>query len=351
MLYGLCSWGLGHATRSLPIIRRLIGEGCEVSIATHGRSLNLLKKELMSGVEYIELADYPLPYSSKGAMLVPKLLFSIPQFISAMRREHEYVVRHEEEYDLIVSDSRYGFYSLRTASVLMSHQLRYMSPGRIKILERGTEYLTLYFKRKYKSIMVPDFEENGLAGDLAHNLSLIKEDEVHYIGPLSDFRREECTEDIDFFFSVSGPEPQRTLLEEKILSQVEDIEGRVVVTLGKSETEKKVERGHTTLYTFLTKEERNALLNRSKLIISRSGYSTIMDLCILGKKALFIPTPGQTEQEYLSDYHMHIGTYMSVAQEEINLKTHLQEAKKYRGYRTEWSTEKSVERALEVLGI
>ena len=119
---------------------------------------------------------------------------------------------------------------------------------------------------------------------------------------LSDFKKKKIKQDIDYLISISGPEPQRTMLEEKLLPQLDDLKGKVVLTLGKTESMDKLDKKDIETYSFLPKEKREEYLNRSKLVISRSGYSTILDLAVIGTKALMTPTPGQIEQEYLGRY-------------------------------------------------
>ena len=149
--------------------------------------------------------------------------------------------------------------------------------------------------------------------------------------------------------SISGPEPQRTILEKKLLLQVSQLEGKIVITLGKTEEAEKINKDNLKIYSFLTKKKREDFLNRAKLVVSRSGYSTIMDMALTNTKALMTPTPGQIEQEYLSEYHNEKGTFYSVNQNNINLITDVEKAKVTSGIEKKCSVEKTVENIMNVI--
>ena len=170
---------------------------------------------------------------------------------------------------------------------------------------------------------------------------------VHYIGAISDFPHRDQEHDLDGYISVSGPEPQRSLYEDILRGQIDQLKGKWVMSLGT--TKGKVEKvGDVAIYPYLTTKERIDVLSRADFVISRSGYTTIMDLAMGGQKALFSPTPGQTEQEYLSEYHNTKGTYMSVNQESVDLLDGIRKAKKFKGVHR-GSTDKAVEATMQVL--
>jgi predicted glycosyltransferase len=224
-----------------------------------------------------------------------------------------------------------------------------MNPLRIGMFERGSELFNSFFFRRYAGVIVPDFKEDSLSGDLSHNLNKIDENKLHYIGVLSDFKKKKTKKDIDYLVSISGPEPQRTIFEKKILSQIDELSGKVVVTLGKTENKDKFKEKNVETYSFLSKEDREDFLNRANLVISRSGYSTILDLSVIGTKALMVPTPGQVEQEYLGQYHNKKKTFYSVNQEKINLKNDIKKAKKTTGFKRKCDVDKSVENIIQII--
>lgn len=355
-LYGVCSWGLGHATRSLPLIRKLIDEGDEVTIVSTGRSLNLLKLELKDRASYIDLEDYPLPYTEKSKVFLLKFCLYSPKLIRSMIDEHKRFLKilDKKKFDIIISDNRYGFFHRNIPSFFITHQLRIIAPGRIKMIENSFERFNVHFHKYFKRFMVPDYEDNGISGELAHNLKRIKSDKVVYFGIMSDFKKMDIKEDVDFLFSVSGPEPQRTVLENLITQNINNIQGKIVLSLGRksdSDVEKKRDElnENILLYDFLPREKRELIMNRSKLIVSRSGYSTLMDIYALGKNAMFIPTPQQTEQEYLAKLHEGRGNFLYVNQDDIDLSKDLERARDYKGPDKRYDLEKNIERFLEAI--
>ncbi len=351
IIYAVCSWGLGHSTRSLPVIRKLMNENNSLTIISSGRSLDLLKKELGDNVSYVDIVDYPMLLSENARQFMAKSMIYWPLFIKRIESGLIKLNRliEKKKYDLIVSDGRYDMYSKKIPSFFISHQIRIMNPLRIKMFETGSEIFNKFFFKRFSGVIVPDYKDNSFSGDLSHNLRKIDENMLHYVGALSDFSKKTCKKDVDYLISISGPEPQRSMLEEKISSQIQDLTGNIVMTLGKAEKTSEIKKEKIITYSFLTKEKREDLLNRSKLVIARSGYSTIMDLGVIGAKALLIPTPGQIEQEYLSEYHNTLGTFYSVKQDEVNIKRDVDIAKKTTGITRTCDVNKTVENILNVL--
>ena len=351
IIYAVCSWGLGHATRSLPVIRKFITEGNEVAIISNGRTLELLKKELGDNIEYFDIPDYPMLLSENSRQFMAKSIIYWPTFIARMESGLQRLkkILENRKCDRIISDARYDMYSRTIPSFFISHQMRIMNPLRLEMFERGSEIFNLFFFKRFAGIIVPDYTEDNLSGDLSHNLKKINENKLHYVGVLSDFKKKQMKKDIDYLISISGPEPQRTMLEEKLLPQLDDLKGNTIVTLGKTESMDKLNKKGIETYSFLTKEKREDLLNRSKLVISRSGYSTILDLAVIGTKALMTPTPGQVEQEYLGQYHNKKGTFYSVQQEKIELIKDVEIAKKMSGVIRKCDVDKSVENIINIV--
>lgn len=351
IIYGICSWGLGHATRSLPVLRRLLSENNNLTVISNGRSLEVLKKELGEQATYVDIPDYPMLLSENTRQFLAKSMVYWPVFIKRIEDGLAQLqkILDKKHYDCIISDARYDMYSKKIPSFFISHQMRIMNPLQIKMFEHAMERFNMFFFKRYRGVMVPDYKENSLSGDLSHNLKRIDEDAIHYVGVLSDFTRRPMKKDIDYLISISGPEPQRSILEEKLASQTEELKGNVVMTLGKAEKYSITKKKHLTTYSFVTKELREELLNKSKLVVSRSGYSTLMDVAVVGTKALFIPTPGQIEQEYLSRYHNNLGTFHSVTQDTVDLKNDVREAKEKTGFTKECDVKKTVENILTIV--
>ncbi len=347
--FGICSWGLGHATRTLPIIRKFIEEGDDVVVVSHGQALSLLRDELDGGALFHELRDYPPPATHHAKLMALDAAVSIPKYIYTMKKEHDFVEKllEREKVDAIFSDNRFGFYSVKVPSFYMTHQLRIMNPLGVHALESATERLCDWLLNRLAGLMVPDFASDGLSGRLAHGLSVIDERDVHYVGALSDFEKRSDVQDIDVFASISGPEPQRTSFESILLEQLRGFEGKAIVSLGtRAETRT---CGDLEVRGLTTRSERESLLNRSKLVIARSGYSTIMDMCALGKRSLLVPTPGQTEQEYLADYHMDRKSYFCVREGALDLKRQIGQLVSWNPPRMQHSVARSVENAVGVI--
>ena len=351
IIYGVCSWGLGHATRSLPVIRKLIKENNKLTIISNGRSLDLLKKEIGENANFIDIPDYPMLLSENPRQFMAKSMIYWPMLIRRLHKGFNQLnkILKQKRYDIIISDARYDIYNRKIPSFFISHQIRIMNPLRIKILETGSEIFNLFFFKRFAGVLVPDYKTDGLSGELSHNLRLIDENKIHYIGALSDFKKKDNKKDIDYLISISGPEPQRTILEKRISSQIEHLKGNIVVTLGKTENEDAFKSENITTYSFVSKEKREDLLNSSKLVISRSGYSTILDLSVIGCKALMTPTPGQIEQEYLSKYHNLKKTFYSVNQNSIDLVRDTKMAMKSTGITRKCNVDKTVNNVMEII--
>ena len=351
IIYGVCSWGLGHATRSLPVIRKLISEKNNLTIISNGRSLEVLKKELGEDITYVDIPDYPMLLSENTRQFLAKSMVYWPVFIKRIEDGLAALqkILNKKHYDCIISDARYDMYSKQIPSFFISHQMRIMNPLQIKMFEGAMERFNMFFFKRYIGVIVPDYKDNNLSGDLSHNLKRIDENRIHYVGVLSDFTKKSVKKDIDYLISISGPEPQRSMLEEKLASQIHELQGNVVMTLGKAEEYSIKKKDQLTTYTFVTKELREELLNKAKMVISRSGYSTLMDVAVVGTKALFIPTPGQIEQEYLSQYHNQLGTFYSVPQDEVDLKRDVIIAQEKTGFTRDCDVKKTIENILTII--
>ena len=191
IIYAVCSWGLGHATRSLPIIRKLIDENNNVTIISTDRSLKLLQNELGDNIQHIEIADYPMLLSENARQFLAKSVIYWPLFIKRMESGLQRLTKilERKKYDLIISDGRYDMYSKKIPTFFISHQMRIMNPLRIKMFENGSEIFNLFFFKRYRGVIVPDYKDNNLSGDLSHNLKRIDENKLHYVGVLSDFSK------------------------------------------------------------------------------------------------------------------------------------------------------------------
>lgn len=291
------NWGLGHATRCIPIIRALRAEGHVPVIGTSGRALYLLQQEFPE-LEFMHLPDYQITYQKKGSFAL-KILTSAPTIIKKIQEEQVYLKKliRDSKIDGVISDNRFGLYSDEVPTVFMTHQVMIKAPAGEKMLFKFNKR----FIDKFDECWIPDFEgPENLSGDLAHRFPSSLNHK--YIGPLSRFapRGANPNPKYQVLALISGPEPQRSMFENIVVQQMEELGIRGVVVRGITEQQKHEQRGDINLYNYCTSDDLEELIHQSELVVSRSGYTTIMDLCVSGKKAVFCPTPGQTEQEYLA---------------------------------------------------
>ncbi|WP_298391788.1 glycosyltransferase [Flavobacterium sp.] len=291
------NWGLGHATRCIPIIRELEKNGFTPILASDGVALALLKKEFPH-LTALELPSYNIEYAKKGENFKWKLIKNSPKTISAILTEKQLVKKWIKEHQLIgiISDNRLGVHSKKVSSVFMTHQLTVLSGKTTWISSK----LHQFFIKKFNECWVPDVNDiPNLTGKLGHlkNANL----NIKYIGVLSRLEKKVVEKKYDLMILLSGPEPQRTILEEKLIKEIKNTDKKIVFVKGKVEKEQKLEQiENVSYYNFMQSEALEKTFNESEIVLCRSGYTTVMDLCKLEKKAFFIPTPGQFEQEYLA---------------------------------------------------
>ncbi|MCB4807021.1 glycosyltransferase [Tamlana sp. 62-3] len=321
------NWGLGHATRCIPIINALIHFGFEPIIASDGVALSLLQKEFPE-LTTLELPSYKVTYAKKGKYFKLKILKNSPKLLKAIKAEKKVINSIIEDYNIdgIISDNRLGVRSKKVPSIFITHQLNVLSGNTTWISTKIHQKII----KKFDVCWVPDTNGSlNLSGKLGHVKSF--EIDTKYIGPLSRFKKTEAAIKNDVMVLISGPEPQRTLLEEKLLSEFKNFKGQVVFVKGKMEREQVIETaGNITIYNFMTSSLLEKTINESELVISRSGYTTVMDLAKLSKKAFFIPTPGQFEQEYLAKRLTELGLVPSCKQDDFTLKK-LEQMALYKG--------------------
>lgn len=291
------NWGLGHATRCIPIIRELQREGFDPVIASDGDALELLKNEF-EDLEFYELPGYQIKYAKKSQYFKWKLLMDSPKILKAVKKERKLTKQMVEDLaiDGIISDNRLGVRSKKVPSVFITHQLNVLS-GNTSAMSTA---LHQHYISKFDQCWVPDVPgEPNLSGVLGHPGETCEK--VVYIGPLSRLEKLELPVKYDLFVLLSGPEPQRSLLEEKLMLELQHYQGKVLMVRGKVEEKQTVmNAGHIRVYNFMNSEQLEVAFSKSEMVLCRSGYTTIMDLVKLEKKAFFIPTPGQYEQEYLA---------------------------------------------------
>jgi uncharacterized protein (TIGR00661 family) len=339
-------WGLGHATRCIPVIRQLLEQDAEVIIAADKRPLELLKNEFPT-LEFIVLPGYNIHYPQKGSMAL-QMLWQIPKLLAAIKREHaqlEEIIK-QKIIDAVISDNRYGLWSKQIPCIFITHQLFIKAPfGELILHTINKRYINRYTK-----CWVPDIEGTGnLSGELSHNKKISLN--TFFIGPLSRFSSNvTATEKWDILAILSGPEPQRSVFEKIILDELRTTKLKCLVVQGIPEkNDSKKLSGHIEIVSHLNSTEMNKMIIASELIISRPGYSTIMDLSVLGKKAIFIPTPGQTEQQYLAKKLNEEKIALFVQQNKFNLTAALTKVKSYKGFTATQPENNTLKKGIENL--
>ncbi|MEQ8908335.1 MAG: glycosyltransferase [Vicingaceae bacterium] len=334
-------WGLGHASRCIPIIKQLQSKDIEVIIAADRQPLKLLR-EAFPKLEFVRLRGMDVKYPKKLPMSLFMAL-SAPKFFETIDFEHQVLQDIVENYQIdgVISDNRYGLYHPDIPSVLITHQLFIQAPFLKSILKKLTER----YAEKFNCCWVPDFPDSpNLSGQLSHQESPLNN--VRFVGPLSRFseyknNHSNKKKGRDLMVILSGPEPSRSEFEKRLLPQLEKMKVEVLLVrglVGQKEHTQALEKGKVEVVNHLGSREMFQEIQSSELILCRSGYSSVMDLAALGKKALLVPTPGQTEQEYLAAYLSSNQWFYSCSQEELDLSADMNKALSFKGFPRKWDS-------------
>jgi uncharacterized protein (TIGR00661 family) len=333
-------WGLGHATRIITIVKTLQKYDVQVLIAADGAIAALLKKEF-SHLKFLPLPGYKIRYAKNKQSFFLKLLTQIPTILGIIRAENRILKQWVRQYELngIISDNRFGFYHSSIPSVYITHQL---------FVETGTKWLSnwaqkIHYKyiNRFSDCWVPDFENGiSLAGKLSHpaKMPLVP---VQYLGPLSRFKKNDIIGSDNLLIILSGPEPQRSIWENILLKDLKNYHKPCALVRGLPGSDNEIETYQfLKIYNHLPAAELNRLIETSGMVISRSGYSTVMDLVALGKKAILVPTPGQAEQEYLATYLKEKKVFYTCQQMNFDLQKTLADAEIFENIKTGFDFEK-----------
>lgn len=304
------NWGLGHATRCVPIVRALKAAGKTVIVAADGEPMAFMQQEFPD-IEVIEFGGLTVTYTA-GKSQIGAMLRQLPKFLFRIWREHRKIgeIIAKKRIDTIISDNRFGLWNKHVYSIYITHQLMIKMPMKWRFLERSAWRIHRWFIRHYRRCWIPDEVENGLSGDLSHKYPL-PENGV-FIGTLSRFgsatnQVQPAASPYNTIALVSGPEPQRTLFEQYLVERLRTDDQPAIIVRGLPATHRTQHIGHITLADHLDSRQLEHLLRTTPHIICRSGYTTLMDLTTLQRTATLVPTPGQTEQEYLAEYVQKFG--------------------------------------------
>lgn len=299
------NWGLGHATRDVPIIRQLLHQGHHVIIGASGNVQAFLKQEFPD-VAHVNFPGYTIRYAKKPFFLL-FLLLQMPLFFVSIFIEHQRVKQLVNIHNInqIISDNRYGLWHKKVESVLITHQIFIRLPQGLKPFSGWVHAITRKLILKFNKCWIPDYEdmEKSLSGKLSHGAKI--PENSSYIGPLSRFQDLDTnffSNDIpDVLAIISGPEPHRTLFENDIETHYTKTNKTLLIVCGKPGAETHTAKSNNIKkVSHLPTKALAFYLKNCAIIITRSGYSTLMDLHVLGISAQLSATPGQTEQEYLA---------------------------------------------------
>ena len=328
-------WGLGHATRMIPIVQYFIANDWKVILASSGEAA-VLWQQRFANLEFVDLPAYDFMYSHKS--MVANVISQLPKLNKAISKEHKIIENLVAEHkpDLIISDNRYGVYHSDVRSVFVTHQLQIIPPEAISFTQDILRKMHERFINKFDQVWVPDFEgEGNLSGKLSHGFDTSLD--VRYIGALSRFtyskpKAIENKELPNILVLISGPEPSRSNFEKLIIEKLINYSGDSVVLRGKPSEDIFESRNGIEIYNHLPDDKLINVIDKSDVIIARSGYSTIMDLFYIKKQAIFVPTPAQTEQEYIADRFMKSGMFLNMPERDFDLQKAIREYSKYSGF-------------------
>ncbi len=331
------NWGLGHATRCMPIIDELQRQGARVIIASDGRALRLLEKEYPDLLT-LELPPYNIRYGTGN--MVWNMAWQVPKILRAIWQEQRAVNQIIRKYqvDGLISDNRFGCWSAQIPSVFLTHQIHLKVPNLLG-LGAFSKWNNHRLIRRYTECWIPDAEgEPNLSGTLSHGRTLSN---TRYVGVLSRMQKMPVEKRYDIIAVLSGPEPQRTFFEEKILEQVQKLPYTTLIVKGKTDSNTRTQNDHIHTVAYLTKNDLNEAILAANIVITRSGYSTLMDLAALQKRhVILVPTPGQTEQEYLAQRFHQQNIFFYQNQDKLDLKTAIHSLSTFKGLDMEVNEEK-----------
>jgi UDP:flavonoid glycosyltransferase YjiC (YdhE family) len=325
-------WGLGHATRCIPLVRELLAQGAEVWLAGEGAQQQLLQAEFPE-IPFLPLPGYRVRYAKTAGGLFWKMMFQVPRIQRAIRFENDWLKKTADEYqlDAVISDNRYGLYHEKIPSVFITHQLLIKSPAG-KWTEKILQKRNYRYINRFSACWVPDAEGPGnLGGELSHPEKK-PGIPLQYTGPLSRFTgsNSDVAANNHLLILLSGPEPQRSLLEEKIIREIAHYNGKATIVRGLPGSSALIPSTNMIrFYNHLPAAELETIMQQADYVICRSGYSSVMDIAALKKKSILVPTPGQTEQEYLGDYLQQKGFAPCLLQKNFSIDTALKAARAF----------------------
>lgn len=308
VLFAVLNWGLGHATRSEPIISGLISRGQEVSIASSGLALSYLKLRFPA-LDFLYLPDNEVRYTQRGASIGLLKRALIQKKLNSRQHKWTTALLKDQKFDLIISDNVYGVYHNAIPSILITHQLKPLSP----FLSRKIAKEIASWINRFEEVWIPDLGEQGISGDMLQNSDVTIP--KRFLGNISRFKFHNTKKDIEKLAIISGPEPQAGIFQEIVMQKLRHHTGRNLIA---SSLKQPTIPGNVEYAALDKNQNLNELALRSDLIICRSGFTSLLDILKIGGNALIVPTPDQPEQEYLAQRMKDLGLMSSMNQKEFN---------------------------------
>jgi UDP-N-acetylglucosamine:LPS N-acetylglucosamine transferase len=331
-------WGAGHTTRCIPLAAHLMQTGHKPIVAGNEAQMAIIDQYFNGSIDTIYTPGYDVTYSGLNKVAQAGLLLQTPRLLKTIGQENirlREIVR-ELRPDGIISDNRYGMYHTQVPSVIMTHQLRIQS-GMGNTVDNVLQRLHYRYLNKFGATWVVDTEESpGLAGTLSHPMTM--PDNYHYIGLLSRFAGMVAgnqKEDGPILVLISGPEPQRTEFSKMLWQHVMRHDGPVIFAEGsEAATAPAYIPAHISYHKRMDGPALSDALMNASIVVCRSGYSTLMDLRAMNKRGIVIPTPGQTEQQYLGSTLHERGIFYSTEQKGFDLQRSLRDAAAFPFHKT-----------------
>jgi len=344
-LIAVLNWGLGHATRCIPIINHLLAKQHKVVLVSDGLALQFLQ-QTFPNLNYEILPAYNIKYPQYGNMFF-SMMCQTPRLLHTIKQSHKFVnsIIDEHQIDYIISDNRYGCYHKKVPSIFITHQVNIPLPKPFTWFQSLVDQQNFRYINQYDILWVPDIEGHLLSGSLsfANRRCSIP---TQFIGLLSRMRHR--TVDCENFALVvlSGPEPQRSIFEQKIINQSKFYNGKVILVRGSKSTLKQQVPGNLEYIDVADSITLNDLMLKAKHIICRSGYSSLMDLVALQRTAFIVPTPGQTEQEYLAQRMKDQRRFISCPQTLFNLNKAIQQLANFKAIHFKYMDDGLLDKAI-----
>lgn len=336
-------WGLGHAARCVPIVRYLLSQGCRITVAASGSSLELLKNNFGKSLYYQDIDGYDIMYSKNPKGFLWKILQQIPKMLSQIKNEHKWLLRFckQHQIDGIISDNRYGLHHPTIPNIILTHQWQILS-GISNFADRFLLQQHQKMLTKFDKIWLVDDASKNLAGVLSKPSKGLLNKPFSYVGHLSqlNFSKEKTLNHSHpkktILALLSGPEPARSHLLHQIIQQAKTLPQYDFRIISGSKNIPKTDEEHVSIVGLANADEVKEAISKADLVICRSGYSTLMDLIEMQSKALCIPTPGQTEQEYLAEKLGAEGIVFHCKQNNLDLDAMIPEALQCKGFDDTW---------------